>query len=87
MKIQIDPHTLEKAIERGASREEIIEVITDGKIISAKYHRVGKSKVFAFKANRNGKYFKEKKIEVFYVIEGVTIVTVTVYVFYGRWEF
>jgi hypothetical protein len=27
-----------------------------------------------------------KKIEVFFAIEGDVIVTVTVYVFYGKWE-
>lgn len=30
MKIQIEPHTLERAKERGATKEEIIETITNG---------------------------------------------------------
>jgi hypothetical protein len=87
MDIQIDPHTLERAAERGASAEEIIDVITSGHPMPAKYGRSGKSKVFDFNQTRHGRYYKQKKIEVFFVIEGDVIVTVTVYVFYGEWEF
>lgn len=45
---------------------------------------MGKSKIFAFDTKRNGKYFEEKKLEVYYVIENNIIITVTVYVFYGK---
>ena len=34
----------------------------------------------------DGRYYDQKKVEVFYTIEGDVIVTVTVYVFYGKWE-
>jgi hypothetical protein len=29
---------------------------------------------------------KQKRVEVFYIEEDETIITVTVYVFYGRWD-
>jgi hypothetical protein len=86
MDIQIDPHTLERAAERGASSEEIIDVITSGQPIPAKRGRSGKSKVFDFSHTRLGRYYEQKKIEVFFAIEGDAIVTATVYVFYGKWE-
>lgn len=86
MKIQIDPHTIEKANERGASEKEIIDVLTSGEQLSGKYNRLGKSKVFHFNKQRNGKHYQEKKIEVYYVIENKTMITVTVYVFYGKWS-
>jgi hypothetical protein len=35
---------------------------------------------------RLGKFYEQKKVEVFYIIEKDTIITVTVYVFYGKWE-
>jgi hypothetical protein len=54
--------------------------------VPAKYGHSGKSKVFDFGQNRLGKYYEQKKIEVFFAIEGDVIVTVTVYVFYGKWE-
>ncbi len=86
MKIQIDQHTLERAEERGTNKDEIKDVIETGFTISAKYGRIGKAKVYDFKRNRNGKYYEQKKVEVFYVMEESLMVTVTVYVFYGEWE-
>jgi len=84
MRIQIDPHTLERAEERGTNEEEIKDVINTRFSISGKYGRMGKVKTYDFKARRHGKYFQQKRVEVFYTIKGDDIITVTVYVFYGR---
>ena len=54
--------------------------------IAAKYGRHGKAKVYEFKKRRHNKLYEQKRIEVFYVIEKNKIITVTVYVFYGKWE-
>jgi hypothetical protein len=86
MEIQIDPHTLERAEERGTNEIEIKDVIQSGFSISAKYGRIGKAKIYDFKNNRHNKYYEHKRVEVFYIIEGENIITVTVYVFYGKWE-
>ena len=86
MKIQIDPHTLERAKERGTSVKEIKDVITTGFPIPAKRGRVGRTKVYPFRRTRLGKYYEQKRVEIFYTIEGSIIVTVTVYVFYGLWR-
>jgi len=86
MNIQIDPHTLERAEERGANAEEIMDVIISGTPVPAKYGRQGKTKIYDFKTNRLGKYYEHKRVEVFFVVEGDAIVTATVYVFYGKWE-
>ncbi len=86
MKIQIDPHTVERASERGTDEEQIRDVIETGIAIPAKYGRFGRAKVFAFKKERIGKYFEQKRVEVYYSIEGDKAITATVYVFYGKWE-
>lgn len=86
MKIQIDSHTLERAIERGVSIEEIENVIYNGIPVKAKQDRLGKVLVFNFNKVRNGKYYEHKRVEVYYIIEYEAIITVTVYAFYGRWE-
>ena len=86
MKIQIDPHTLERARERGATLKEIKDVIKTGFSIPAKRERAGKAKVYPFNKKRLGKYYQQKRIEIFYTVEGSMIITVTVYVFYGKWE-
>ena len=39
MVIQIDPHTLERAEERGTNEDEIKDVIERGSTIPAKYGR------------------------------------------------
>ena len=86
MDIQTDPHTLERAEERGTDEAEIRDVIKTGFSIPAKYGRSGKAKVYDFKQNRHNKYYDHKRVEVFYLIEADKIITVTVYVFYGKWE-
>ena len=85
MKIQIEPHTLERAWERGASVEEIEDVIRNGFTIPARKNRSAKAKVYFFERERLGNYYKHKRIEVIYAVENDTIVTVTVFVFYGEW--
>lgn len=86
MKIQIDPHTLERAEERGTNENEIKKVLNDGKNIEAKHGRMGKSKVFDFDEKRNGKFYAQKKVEVYYTESRGVLITVTVCVFYGKWE-
>jgi len=86
MKIQIDPHTLDKAKERGTDEQEIADVIETGFKIPAKHGRMGKAKIYEFKRNRLEKYYEQKRVEVYYVIEKNSAITVTVYVFYGKWE-
>jgi hypothetical protein len=86
MEIQIDSHTLERAEERGTNETEIKDVINSGFSIQGKYGRIGKAKIYEFKQRRHDNYFEQKRVEVFYIIEKDVIITVTVYVFYGRWE-
>ena len=86
MEIRIDPHTLERADERGASEDEITDVINTGFSIPAKRGRVGKAKTYDFKQKWHNKYYEQKRVEVFYIVEIDLILTVTVYVFYGKWE-
>ena len=85
MDIQIDPHTLERAAQRGASKEEIIDVLISGVSLLAKQGRLAKAKVYEYKQTRLENYYEQKRIEVFYVEEYGKIITVTVYVFYGKW--
>ena len=84
MKVQIDPHTLERAEERGADENEIKDVIDTGFAIPAKYGRTAKAKVFEFKKKRHGKYYEQRRVEVVYTIEKNAVITITVYVFYGK---
>ncbi|MEK7881023.1 MAG: hypothetical protein AAB210_03910, partial [Deltaproteobacteria bacterium] len=82
----INAHTLERAEERGTSEEEIKEVVIAGFPIPAKYGRKGKAKVYDFRKTRLNAYYEQKRVEVFYIEEDKAITTITVYVFYGKWE-
>ena len=42
-------------------------------------HRIGKTKIYSFNTVRNGKHYAEKKVEVFFIVENETIITVPVY--------
>ena len=86
MDIRIDSHSLERAIERGTDEEEIRNVVETGFSVPAKHGRFGKAKVFEFAQKRLDKYDEQKRVEVIYIISQNTIITVTVYVFYGKWE-
>ena len=86
MRIQFDRHTLERAEERGTSEEEIRDVINTGFPVPAKYGRMGRAKIFDFRQNRHGTYYEQKRVEVFYAMERDVVITVTVYVFHGKWE-
>lgn len=86
MEVQIDPHTLERAQERGTDENEIRDVVQTGFTIPARYGRIGKAKVYNYRQTRLNKFYEQKRVEVFYTIEGDRIITVTVYVFYGKWE-
>lgn len=85
MEILIDSHTLQRAQERGANKKEIIDVVLTGLPIAAKFGRTGRAKVFNFNKKRHDKFYEQKRVEVFYILENDKIVTVTVYAFYGRW--
>ncbi len=86
MEIRIEPHTLIRANERGASEDEIKQVLNVGSEIPASKNRLAKTMVFNFNLFWNNKFYEQKKIDVIYTIDNNLIVTVTVYVFYGKWE-
>ncbi len=86
MNIQVEPHTLKRAEERGTNMDEIQIVLEQGIEVPARGNRKAKAKVFTFKKERLGKYYEEKRVEVVYIEEEDTIITVTVYVFYGEWK-
>ena len=86
MRITIGYHTLMRAEERGTNEAEIKDVLITGFSIPAKYGKIGKAKVYEFDRTRHGKYYRQKRVEVFYLQEGDELITVTVYVFFGAWE-
>ena len=86
MRIQMEPHTLERALERGANEEEIIETLRKVRPVVAKSGRFGNLKVFQFNDVWKGKHYDQKEITVYYLVEEESIITITVYVYYGKFD-
>ena len=86
MDLQIDPHTLERAAERGTNEDEIRDTLLTGAAITGKRGRLRRAKVYDFGATWRGRQYPQKRVEVYYVREGGRIITVTVYVFFGAWK-
>lgn len=61
MEIRIDPHTMERAGERGSNEDEIRAVIKTGFSIPAKKCRLGRARIYDFKQRRLGRYYEEKR--------------------------
>jgi len=72
--------------KRGADEKEVKEVIKTGIAFLAKKGRLGKYKIYDFKRQWERKWYEQKRIEVIYVEEAGKIITVTIYVFYGKWN-
>lgn len=86
MRIRIDQHTLTRAEERGTNEDEIRDVILTGFSIPVKYGRIGKAKIYDYHRKRLNIFYEQKRVEVIYTVESDTIITITVYVFYGTWR-
>ncbi len=78
-RIQIDPHTLERAEERGATAAEITDVIQTGFPFPARHGRLGKYKIYPFARKRGSRLYEQKRVEVFYTLEEDVLVTVYVF--------
>jgi len=56
MQIIIDPHTLQRATERGASKDEIIDTLQNGTLAVAKGGRKSKLKIYDFNKDWSDKH-------------------------------
>ena len=64
MKIQIEPHTLQRAEERGTNIEEIQIVLEQGMEIPARGNRKAKAKVFTFERGRRKHYYYRDRVRL-----------------------
>ena len=83
MDIKIEPLTLKKAIDQGATEEEIDATIRTGKDINSESGLLGKTRTFPYKAIRDNIFFEQKKLDVYFSVENKLITTLDVEVFYG----
>lgn len=79
--VTFSDHALKQMLERGASREEIIQAIHHGERIPAKHGRMGYRHNFQYNDKWGGKSYHIKQVMPI-VKEEKSFIVVTVYVFY-----
>jgi len=86
MKFKLIEHAKERAIERGATEDEIQMVLSSGNEVQAKKGRKSKEMVFEYGRQWLGKTYSQKKVRAIYVEENGEIIVITVKVYYGKWR-
>jgi hypothetical protein len=76
--IEIHPHALERATERGATEEEIRSAVQDGDRFPAKFGRVGFRRNFQFNGIWRGKRYVTKQIEAYAIEEDGRWIVITI---------
>lgn len=82
MSITIHPHAAQRAIERGATENEIIETVKNGEQFPAKFDRTGFRTNFLFNDTWNKKQYATKQIEAYCVKENNQWLVITVIIKY-----
>jgi hypothetical protein len=76
--IEIHPHALERAAERGATEEEVCSTVESGERFSAKFGRMGFRRNFQFNGIWRGKRYLTKQVEAYAVEEDGRWIVITV---------
>ncbi len=85
MRIRIEPHSIERAGERGSNACQIEDVLRTGTPVAAGGGRLAKVKVYDYHGAWKGHHYAQQRVKVVYAVDGDVMITVTVVVHYGRW--
>ncbi len=85
---KFERHALDNISVRGATEEEVLHTLENGRVSDARPPRLAKEMVFTEGYDWKGRFYPHKSVRVIYVWDSDedAFVIVTVYVFYGRWE-
>ena len=78
--IEIHRHARQRAVERGASEEEIIATVQAGERFTAKHGRTGFRRNFPFNGIWRGRPYASKQVEAYAVEEDGRWIVITVLV-------
>jgi hypothetical protein len=84
VEIQIESHTLQRAGERGVTRDQIIDVIRTGRPCPCGPKRLARMKIYGYHGVWNGRFYDQQMVKVIYVVEKNVAITGDRY--YGRWQ-
>lgn len=78
MTVQFHPHALERLREREVTEDEAAATVIYGEQFPAKFGRTGFRRNFPFNAERHGKLYGTKQVEVYAVQESSGWLVITV---------
>lgn len=78
MLVHFHPHALKRLEERGVTVAEVEQTIFKGEKFVAKQGRVGFRHNFTFESKWMGKFYRNKQVEVFAVLESDCWLVITV---------
>ncbi len=84
--IEFALHTRGQMDERGATEDEVRQVLLHGEQAEARAPRLGRRMVFTDGYVWKEQLYPHKLVRVIYAEEPDKLAIVTVYVYYGRWE-
>jgi len=70
VRIRTEPHTLERACERGATAEQIEDFLRTVTPVPAGAGRLTKVKVYDYHGVWKGRHYDQQMVKVVYVVEG-----------------
>lgn len=81
----LHPHLRARMRQRGVAQEEIEQTLNEGwRATDAKPGTLGKTMVFPYEQEWEGKFYLEKEVTVYYKKAGHDIILLTVKTRYGR---
>lgn len=78
MSVKIHPHAEERMLERGATKQEIVDTVNAGEQFPAKLNRIGFRRNFIFKDFWKGNFYDTKQVELFAIRENNDWLVITV---------
>lgn len=78
MEVLLHPHAAQRLEERGATAVEVQETVLYGERFVAKLGRQGFRRNFAYGGIRNGKFYENKQVEAYAVMEDGAWLVITV---------
>ena len=82
MTVRLHPHAAARALQRGATEDEVRATVETGEQFPAKFGRAGFRRNFPFGAQWRGKMYATKQVEAYAVAEGSDWTVITVIVRY-----
>jgi hypothetical protein len=87
MAVLIIDHARRRMPERGVSEDEVRQVLARGQPAEARGGRQALELVFPYNTYWQGQFYEQKRVKIIYAEEGPDQVVITVYAYYGRWDY